>query len=283
MKKHIVFFLLLINIPMLIGQYIPMLKEGAEWYGYWNAEGSKYNSRDVVEGDTIINNKEYKIIFGYIDSVHESTAFYREDTVEQRLYRFGFDSGEDILVYDFSLEVNDTFNFVGFPRTIDSITNNYYSRGLNYIIDLPKRTRFYYSNNYLLWIEGIGSLNTLINSDILTCHYNSEGKKDISIDNIEGSTIVDCEGDIVSNNDLIKSQSILLTPNPCNGIIHLEVKKESVEKEVTIYDLSGVKITKFSFQGLGYNLDISNYSNGIYIVRVSIDGSIVGLEKFVKN
>ncbi len=281
MKKLIVFFLLLIDTSMIIGQYIPMLKEGTEWYGYYSFE-AKWNSSIVVESDTIINNMKYKKLRSYNNSVYGGTDFYREDTVEQRVYRYGFGIGEDILEHDFSLEVNDTFYWIGFPIIIDSITNSFFSKGRNYIIDLPKRTRFYYFSNGLIWIEGIGSLYTPIDGDYLTCHFNSEGKKDMYIDTLAGSPIVDCKGNIDSNKDIIKSPSILLTPNPSNGNIHLEVKNESVEKQVTIYDLTGVKITKFSFQGIGYDLDISNFPNGFYIVRISIDGSIIGLEKFVK-
>ena len=71
-------------------------------------------------------------------------------------------------------------------------------------------------------------------------------------------------------------------PNPANSIIHIDYKAENSDASYTIRDISGKILSTGILNNPNKGIDISNYSNGIYLISVE-DGSKRFNAKFVKN
>jgi len=86
MKKIVVLTLMVFFSQTIYAQYIPMLEDGAVWYGNYDLEGWKYNFSITVDGDSLIDGKIYnKLEYTTSDSLlNDETFFWREDTVEQK-------------------------------------------------------------------------------------------------------------------------------------------------------------------------------------------------------
>ncbi len=75
----------------------------------------------------------------------------------------------------------------------------------------------------------------------------------------------------------LATNKIKLYPNPTNGIITLSVDENSIIKSFEIYDLSGKLIKNSTFtenSPTNINIDLSNFSQGIYFIKVTSDEGI---------
>jgi hypothetical protein len=73
--------------------------------------------------------------------------------------------------------------------------------------------------------------------------------------------------------------SFKIYPNPSNGIVHIDSKKEIVRR-VSVFDAMGKRI--FSKQENSNEIDISNLQNGMYFLRITTDsGEFV--QKIIKE
>ena len=74
---------------------------------------------------------------------------------------------------------------------------------------------------------------------------------------------------------------LILSPNPTNGIIHIEQYKESnKQSNLTIYDILGNQIKYFD--DIKNHIDISDLQSGIYYTKFIIDGTVI-LNKIIKE
>ncbi len=140
--------------------YVPFPKENARWnvdamsmdcppYPALCGQGTY-----AAAGDTLINGVGYTRINDVYLGQITSTTFYlfREDTAQRKV--FGLWSGEEYLVYDFSLSVGDTFR-ISHPTV--GVEESYVIAGIDTIAvgnSFRKRFNFEGTENY--WIEGIG-------------------------------------------------------------------------------------------------------------------------------
>ena len=74
--------------------------------------GNEYRSYWIkFEGDTIINDLEYKKVLQADDSIHSDwyiNGFIREEVANQKVYLYDKYRDENMLLYDFSLETGDS-------------------------------------------------------------------------------------------------------------------------------------------------------------------------------
>lgn len=66
---------------------------------------------------------------------------------------------------------------------------------------------------------------------------------------------------------------LVFYPNPSNGVFRIETEDSYEEAEVQIYDNKGVLINRFQFEK-GKEIDISNNSQGVYLIRVVGNGFV---------
>ncbi len=169
--------------------YIPMLDSTREWH-LTSCFSGCITDVYYINSDTLVQGVNYKVLDGFH---YISRSFlFREELANQRVflsYPAGGKGNEEVLLYDFSLSVGDSFSMKNpitpFPAEgglfiLDSIIPRQLLDGLNH--------RFYYfsptTNNsniqFPIWVEGIGSLS-LINApggtpDVLgagkiSCHF----------------------------------------------------------------------------------------------------------------
>jgi hypothetical protein len=242
----------------------------------------------------VVNGKAYKILDGYH---YISRSFLiREDVSAQKVYLLFLDGlfeKFEYLLYDFSLQVGDTFEMKNpispFPPEpgafiCDSIVmrplvnGNLYKHFYFHPIDSVQA-----GTNIAVWVEGVGSLS-LINApggdpDMnatgeLTCFF----KQGISFYESENS-LTKCSANFTPN-----------SVNPANReitqiIYHWEtgnllVNTNLIPYRYRILDSSGRVVCETSkVNSENHYVDLSNLSKGIYIMEITDpNGSISGLK-----
>lgn len=231
MKKHIGFVLIVLFYSTGVAQnYRPMFSELNEWQ-FLNCFQGDCDLVDTyfTDGDTIVNNKSYKILDGH--HYIARNFLFREDISQRKVYLTTIinNSLREYLLYDFSLEVGEEiemFNPISpFPEnggmfTLTSIEiqpltdGNFYKHF--YFSPSPENTT---SSWNAVWIEGVGSLS-LINAP--------GGEPDFDGVGAVCCSFADGEN-IYSNTERIET---------CNPNI-LEAEEEELFPEIEIYNYDG--------------------------------------------
>ncbi len=92
--------------------------------------------------------------------------------------------------------------------------------------------------------------------------------------------------DAVGVEDVEEITSFLLSPNPTRGNLNISMTlANSHDVEITVFDLTGrTLISQGEYQTVqaNFNLDMSDFADGIYMVRVLVDGKSFFTERVVK-
>ena len=121
------------------------------------------------------------------------------------------------------------------------------------------------ANNYK-WLFG----SNVVNGNTSTYTFNAPGTYDVSliasnicsIDTLTKSIAVFGSG--IDNADKLKLQ---IYPNPGDGYFTLSVS-EATGIDAEVVDISGKKITEFRISEKSYQLDLRNYSKGVYFLKL---------------
>lgn len=161
MKMVFLFSLLAVLPTLSFGQevYKSFLEEGKVWkYRYHSPNDMVYDTFLAVKGDTLIDDISYMKIV----DVESGRCDYvmREDGGKVYCRYCSYQDGSESLVYDFGLNVGDSFNTSDVKAmvvAVDTITANGHSfRALD--------VREENSTQPNWWVEGIGSMNYLTSS-----------------------------------------------------------------------------------------------------------------------
>lgn len=267
------FFVVKIN-----GQsYKTMLGDSTTWYVnyyfviyntdyYWAAE------------DTLMDGKEYKIMNGFH---YNRNCYLREDTLQKHIYyrqKKGFRANQDILIYDFSMEVGDSILIFDPNSTLPDSSGYFYLDSIVLTsLTADSRRVFYLSsedgNKSAKWIEGIGSTG-LVNSSSgmadstfeLTCYF-KDGIRfyGSSLFTLYGSCEIE---DFLSSGDVLDSKELLVFPNPARNEIHILTNGESYNT-LTIFNVSGSLIKTLQLNYKEQIIDLYTFPKGLYIFRFS--------------
>jgi len=103
----------------------------------------------------------------------------------------------------------------------------------------------------------------------------SSGNSNFSTVDVEvvNSANIDDKGDSRANN-------LLIYPNPIKE--RLTIKSNDTIQSVTVFDISGKKIIDFFANNTEINLNFESLKNGLYILNIKINNSIV-MAKIIKN
>lgn len=81
---------------------------------------------------------------------------------------------------------------------------------------------------------------------------------------------------ISANVDELEQSSVSLFPNPSNGTINYTLDNTiNGTSEVTIYNVSGVELNKFTVKNNYGSVDLSSFDNGVYIFSLNNNGRIL--------
>jgi hypothetical protein len=214
-------------------------------------------------------------------------AALRENSTKQVFVKLN-DDYDEILMYDFSLNIGDTihsnspYGYLKFPtNTISDID----------IIELENnqfRRRFRLNDSGEYWIEGIGSTNglfypiyeTLIGTaNDLLCYKQNDTT--IYLNNPECDKCF-CSLATSILESTKKSNILKIYPNPGTSEIFIEPPFEQGLSTIYIYNSNGNLIKAINASSFPLKLKIKDLPLGIYFIQV-IRGEFVCGQKFIKK
>lgn len=165
MKKSYFFLLFLLLSVQTWGQeaYTLFLEEGKVWkYDYNSPNGTTYQKSLIVKGDTVIDGKAYMRISDVATGRCEHAM--REDG--GKVYSSW--DGNEVLVYDFSLNTGDVFTTQSVNATVVAVKTVVVDGRSFRALDVRDNENDLQPN---WWVEGVGSMNYLTNSIPLPGDY----------------------------------------------------------------------------------------------------------------
>ncbi len=261
-------------------KYVPFPDSNVIWseeYTYTDAP-PEYERFALNGEDTVINEKNYKKLYIFYDTVFNKKnarciGGIREDSAK-RIYYTGeyihslkpVSFSVEILLYDFSLGVNDTLWNGNFDppeylvvSDIDTIQ-----------IDNTLRKEYsFYDYFWVKWIEGIGNINGLLftSGDLPTGGCNNNllcFKQNDTILYLNGSECMPFISDIKKNT--INASKIKIYPNPVNdGLMQFDFGKIEIQ-DINIMNCKGDIIEIIDVKGkTSASFYTNNYLSGIYL------------------
>lgn len=284
-------------------QYQQSYKGNPQWYTYSWFEIS-YNTNYQFSGDTIINDTIYKKLINFPTNnigPYFQMDLVREDTINRTIYQRL--NSTDFLIYDFSLNVGDTFHYVNPQWTnatcnlvLDSITDTIYNSFGQYLeINLIPQKVFYLHDatnpldNNIVWVESIGSLAGPLFSfhdwqggnegETLLCHYNENEIRDYHyIYNFEQNP---CEG-FVGINEPVEVEQVTVFPNPISkGNINIE--GQNIKTIKILGSLGNVISCTAVKSGNHFEISFENRPTGVYFIQVTFSNNESTIKKIIKQ
>ena len=266
--------------------YIPLInkQESQTWiYDTWGGEGpSSYNRLTMDNHDSVIDGVSYSVVHSYkYDCWHN----YRPDTIieedfllrEENQKVFVYNSYGERLLYDYSLNIGDTFACsydlsmkVISIDTLDILINGQRCRKWSFAYYWEgDTTNLFTMSDGVEWIEGLGSTKGLLFYDVastliagggymngrLRCY---EYEEDL-IYHKESSD--DCENHLLGIGTVDK-ESLLLYPNPAKESITLEAMED-----IFIYNSLGQMVRQIPNPKGETIISISELPSGIYYFK----------------
>lgn len=173
MKNLVLYLLICLIFESLYSQetYYPLIESGKTWYVLDGGFGGFATNIYKVEGDTIINQHSFKILYHSNEEfpvTWTKHGYIRED--EKKVYYSPYSEYDTVfqepgMVYDFDVELNDTLTITSFaynyPTEIEIVITSIDS----ILIEEEYRKKVSFACESIdenFWIEGIGSNNGLI-------------------------------------------------------------------------------------------------------------------------
>ncbi|MCK9271760.1 MAG: T9SS type A sorting domain-containing protein [Bacteroidales bacterium] len=306
MKNYIKCYLI-ISLVLIAGihrlqaqnqNYIPMVNPATVWFETYSFMPSPYGYNNAAklyfDGDTTFNNKQYQKLYKiYIDVLCQQIIPYeptyygalREDSLTQKVWIVEWDTNDEILFFDFSIQVGDTipedcyFSRNFYPLTVSNVDTVSTYDGLE-----RRKWQFFLDG----WdfggsevIEGIGSINGLLAGFIIPVEYYWEQLFCFSINNSHIYPNPNPYNCILPSDTCMTvgiepetewHDGILVYPNPVNSnlqLLHIKFLNNAIKiKEIAILSCNGKMIYKSNYNDNYIKLDLSDMTSGFYILRI---------------
>jgi hypothetical protein len=269
------------------------IKEGRQWnIVHWNAFTNNTRTEFFkLEGDVSFDSLTYKRVWKTygMDTIdfRRTQTFLREDSLNRVYEKFGQDP--EHLLYDFNLEVGDTFTVFGLGAfgctyevaSIDSILllNGTLAKRLNLV-----HTENYFEDGYL--IEGVGSSFGLTEPSggctvdaayYLVCLY--ENGNQIFSDPTRGP----CYQNMVPTKEISSEDQIDVFPNPFSQTLNLEINDSPHRiNSIELLDARGRRINQLNELGASIQINTGNFPNGFYILKMVTESGMVLTKRLIK-
>ena len=294
MKRIFIIIMCLISLNLSAQEtddsYIPLInkQESQTWiYDTWEGEGpSSYNRLTMDNHDSVIDGVSYSVVHSYkYDYWHN----YRPDTIieedfllrEENQKVFVYNSYGERLLYDYSLNIGDTFACsydlsmkVISIDTLDILINGQRCRKWSFVYYWEgDTTNLFTMSDGVEWIEGIGSTKGLLFYDVastliagggymngrLRCY---EYEEDL-IYHKESSD--DCENHLLGIG-VVDKESLLLYLNPAKQEVNINCGYKI--KSLQIFDEQGKRLFEKEVNAYNYQINLENYPTGTYLIKV---------------
>lgn len=277
-RKVLFVIVLLSNIIVVSGQSINLESEWRINSSIWEP-GNEINYRYYkasIDGDTVINSKQYYKVYqsgyGYIDWIPEPYYYYFNHLLygflrEENSKWYTLYYGQEELLYDFNLQVNDTiesaFTFSMEPIIITAIDS--------ILIDSEYKKRFHLSIQFgaEYIIEGIGASSGLFENmeffeweSDLVCY----AKNGISF---WGVSTEECDLNVSITDNKIIDQDFNIYPNPAKNYIKILTPHINKITYLTLVNTMGTIMLKEKFNSrIANTISLNKLPSGIYFVII---------------
>jgi hypothetical protein len=223
-----------------------------------------------LEGDSVINERDYKVLMdstyhsplddAFIPEITiEKAGYIREDIAAEQIFFIAEGQEGETLIYDFKLDISASIAFEFETYTVTAIDSVEFLGIKRKVITLSS------NEGDIQWISGIGTDKGLfyysIYETLLLCVSDKNG---LLYENEEG---YDCiVYDTWSTIDENKANLFQLKPNPAYSSII--VSSSSEIKKLEIIDLIGKVIRTEYPQNNEIYIDLSGFNPGLYLVKI---------------
>lgn len=273
-------------------QYEPFINESRQWT-YVQTLFLTGNEADIYrvetcyfKGDTVWNDVKYSKF--YKRQVLPSLAteqlsyFFREDTIEKKVYIHDFHFNKTALFYDFSLKKGDSFDIY----VIDNLFHKDKVLNVDTIVTSSKKLKRIEFEDSIIWIEGLGSVTKSI--------IPSEGElicvKDGNTVLYLNSKFNSCDTvfqqgpyDAIQDKKIETLYRFYVYPNPIetSSVLKFNVSTNKTFK-IEIYSSFGVLIKEDNFVD-SFPIGLIPLGKGLYIYRLKYNNKIIGVDKLIVN
>jgi hypothetical protein len=281
MKRKLLTICISLSALIANAQYVPLVSEDNYWkclsYG-WGTQYFDY----FIDGDTTINFVQYKKYYRADGNEVYYNGLLREDIIEQRVFINA--SNEDVLLYDFSLEVNDTAAVYGAWSMHDIVVTEV----TTVLVNGTYRKKIVFDElngwNPGYWIEGVGSAYGLPDAalgqitdyiPVLTCFYE---ENNLVWDNPDNNDM-ECSSTLATYE--IEQVELNVFPNPASEKLNwtLPTANSNCTMQIEIYNSTGQMCKSIITNS--NQIEISDLASGIYSIRFSNDEKLIGMEILV--
>ncbi len=244
-----------------------------------------------ILGDTAIGQTEYKKLYATNDTTLSSWNKYgalREN--ENKVYFYLFANETEVLLYDFSLNVGESFisthNSIEYQACpiemevslIDTVT----------IENGEQRQRRYFSNGEV-WISGIGSLNGLVYVGVYQCVFDISYELSCCHENedllFQSTSFNNCLVNTVGLNEKVSKINHAICPNPFSNTTILNFDfSGSQTYSLQIFNSTGQLVKNVNQINAG-KIEISGneLTSGIYFYLLTNDKNEIASGKLIKK
>lgn len=262
--------------------YEPILQEGNEWHTLYvmvvgfPTPDKHYTLVNWISEDTLVEGVRYSKIMETLndEGIPYLVALLREEggKVWGRKKTNGFLS--EVLLYDFNANIGDTLSFGDFEESfvVDSISFEQ--------IGGRERKKIWFGLEYEpfgceTWIEGIGS-----DMGLLYCgwfHATGGYYKSLCFHQNEELVWQNPEYDacLITSVEETEMQRTCIYPNPTSDVVSIE----GSVKTLAVFNSFGQCI----FSGMTNTIDVRDWPNGVYFIRVMDEAGMIGIAKLVKQ
>lgn len=244
----------------------------------------------IIPGDTTINSTTYhKLFIPYIQHSPAScpaseTAGYkggiREDVVSKKVYIIPPSGSSEQLLYDFSMQVGDTLkgyltNGWSIPHKVTSIDSVLVGSSYRKRWTVTAMSSTYPSAFKI--IEGVGSHYGLLK--VLTGGVSDYPNINIVCFKQNGQPLYPSNATICNLITSVNSYSsttdqIKISPNPANDQLSITMTTDEAII-VSIYDLTGKKVLRSTFNKSQQEFNVSKLNEGVYTIEIEIGTQVV--------
>ena len=273
------------RVTMQAQEYLPIAQKGNEWHTFETGVWQINNYVNWCSGDTLIEDVRYMKIMGTVNDSYPIfyTLLREEDGKVWKRYSIAH---PETLLYDFTASVGDTLRIGDFAEemVLDSISMVQ--------IGGVDRRKFWFGLEYdglgnprakETWVEGIGSDYGLLWSGyygvydgwhcLLCFHQYGE----LVWQNPEYNTC-SYPYDAIEEN---KDSEISIYPNPGNNMLNISTTLKNACVEV--YDINGRLVHNQEITESITTINTKNWSDGIYLWEVIVNGKEVESGKWIKE
>lgn len=288
--------LILITVFLLSSKLFSqtLVLENNHWSGFieeaWPIGEYSFHFQKL-KGDTLIQNIPYKKLLGTSETAqtHWDYEGAMRENEPGKVYFRPIGSYSEHLIYDFNLQVNDTFTGYYFENEYKMIVDSIAQVTL---LNGEHRKQFYFSGitgfyGYENWIEEIGSDNGLTNSGVyfsITDYYPSLNCfTEDGIIKVYTNNFYPCYSIVSSDEGITSQRKSEVFPNPVRSVANvIFLSANSGELTCKIFNVHGSLRKNLHFESNSpITFDRNGLKSGIYFYILSENGVAVTNGKFV--